>query len=366
MDFPIFKKSLSDLNFLKGKSQSVVGIDIGSSYIKIVQLKKKNERAVLETYGELAVAPYKKEPIGRVVHLDDQRIIKALSDINKEAGITTKNSIVSVPLRKSFVTVLEFPRMSDSDLEKAIPFEARKYIPVPLSEVLMNWQIIPLSSFSEGQNEAKPVVNILLAAVYKDVIEKFRNIISSAGFEFTAFEIEIFSSARSNMRQEVYPVLVIDFGASTTKMAIVERGIVRLVYSLDRGSQDLTLALARSLNIDFPRAENLKREIGLSNKPEHKDLASVMESILTFIFSDANHMILEYRKRHNRSVEKIIISGGGALAAGIVDFSVNKFGMQVELANPFSKVQYPAFLEPVLSRSGSIFSNAIGLALREL
>jgi type IV pilus assembly protein PilM len=367
MNFSILKKKLW-LDFLKSRNRSVAGVDIGSSSIKIVQLRKQKERAILETYGELAMAPYRKGPIGQAVHLDDKTIIQAIKDISKEAGITAKRIVVSIPLRRSFVTTIELPKMSDKDLEKAMPFEARKHIPVSLSEVILNWQIIPRYEFSsqEEGNLKKTTANILLVAVYKDIIDKFRSIISGAGLNFSAFEIEIFSAARAVLRREVYPVLLIDFGASTTKMTIVEQGIVRFAYSLDRGSQDLTLALARSLSIDFPRAESLKREIGLSNKPEHKELASVLESIVSYIFSDAHHMILEYKKRYNRSVEKTIISGGGALLPGIVDFAVNKFGMQTEMAVPFSKTQYPSFLEPVLSKTGSSFSNAIGLALREL
>lgn len=376
MNFEDFKNKIysvaESLKLGSKETNSVVGIDIGSSSIKIVQLKKQKERAVLETYGELDIGVYEKKSIGQVVHLDDQKTIQALKDISKEANINAKKAVVSIPLKNSFVSILNFPHMSEKELKQSIPFEIKKYIPVPISEVILGWQIIPKKSLpqkedsTESDNAKDTTNDVLLAVVYKDAVEKLKSLVNGAGFDFLSFEIEIFGAIRSVLQREIYPVMLIDFGASTTKMTIVEDGITRFSFSLSKGSQDITFALARSLSIDFARAENLKREMGLSKALEQKEISDIIESNVNYVFSDANQMILEYRKKYGRSVEKVILNGGGSALSGIVEFAVNKFGIQTELANPFLKTQYPEFLGPVLKKVGPSFSNAIGLALRNL
>jgi len=142
--------------------------------------------------------------------------------------------------------------------------------------------------------------------------------------------------------------------------------VVRLVHTFDRGSQDLTLALSNSLGVDFGRAEEMKQEIGFSPRPEHKEIVSVMEPIAQYIFSEASQFAADYRRKYNRSVGRVILTGGGALIKGLVDVAVKSFGIEVVLGNPFSKVEYPAFLQTVLKQAGPTFSTALGIALRGL
>lgn len=362
-----------DLGLWTKKSRGVLGIDIGSSSIKIVQLRKEKERGILETYGELAIGPYGKMSVGQPVHLAENKMAEALKDVMKEAGATTKNAAVCIPLKSSFVTLINMPVMSETELAEAITFEARRYIPVPIREVTIDWWAIP-EGFSgaskekgdEVFSEKKKYMQVLLVAIHKDVIEKYQSLMKTAGLNVSAFEIEIFSAARAVIRHELSPVLIIDFGAASTKMTLVDYGIVRASHSLDRGSEDLTSALSKSLGIDFARAEEIKREIGLSERPEHQQEVSVIEPLLDFIFADAVKIITDYRKKHGRAVSHVVLSGGGSLLKGFVDFSVKRTGVETKLADSFSRVEYPVFLQPVLKDIGPSFTNAIGLAMRQL
>src|SRR3989338_6707194 len=116
-------------------------IDIGSSAIKIVQLKKKNSQAVLETYGELSLGPYANLGIGQAVSLPMDKIAQALGDLMKEreVNVTTKKCGISIPFASSLMSVIEMPEVSPKQLSVMIPLEARKYIPVPISEVTLDW-----------------------------------------------------------------------------------------------------------------------------------------------------------------------------------------------------------------------------------
>jgi len=135
---------------------SVLGVDIGSSAIKIVQIKKKHGQAVLETYGELALGPYGGHGIGQAVVLPTEKIAEAVSDLlkEKEVNITTRKCGLSIPFTSSLMSLVEMPKVSDKQLGVMIPIEARKYIPVPISEVMLDWSVIPKPETKKGQGES--------------------------------------------------------------------------------------------------------------------------------------------------------------------------------------------------------------------
>ncbi|MEW5908152.1 MAG: type IV pilus assembly protein PilM [Patescibacteria group bacterium] len=369
MQIPI--KDFSDLKkkiLGSGASEKALGVDIGSSTIKIIQLAKEKEQAILQTYGELALGPYGEMEIGRSVKIADDKIVEALKDVIREANVKTKIASVAIPLKSSFVTVVNIPRLvNEKRLAEVIQMEARRYIPLPISEVLLDWWIFPDKEVgSEETEKEKKFIKILLVAIHKNVIGKYKNIITKAGLEIGAFELESFSMLRSALFRETAPVAVIDFGASTTKIAIADYGMMRSAHSINKGSQDLTLALSNSLQINFKRAEEIKRDIGLSNLPEHREITSILEPILNYIFSEVNSVIKDFQVKYNQSVKRIVMTGGGSLMKGLINFAVKRTTLEVNLADPFVKTHYPAFLEKVLKGVGPDFSIAIGLALREL
>src|SRR3989344_4546380 len=360
MDIPFFKSlSLGGSALFKHREKGIVGIDLGSSSLKLVQLRKEKERAILETYGEISTAHYGGVEMGQSARLVDQKVLEMLEDLIKEANITAKQAVVSLPLRVSFVSLLTLPIMNEKDLAEAVHYEARRYIPVPINEVILDWWSLPQGISSDAEREEglvkeKKFIEVLLVAVHQQVLEKYRSIFKEAGIEIVSFEIEIFSQVRSAIAREVAPILLIDYD------------IVRMSHNADRGSQDLTLALSRSLGIDFERAEKLKRDTGLSLRPEHQEIKNVIEPLLDHNFSEGIRVMTEYKRRTNHSIKRIVFTGGGSLLKGLIDFSINKFGVEARLSNPFQKVEYPPFLEPALRDLSPIFSTALGLALREM
>ena len=132
-------------NLFSKQSKSVLGIDIGSSSIKMVQLRKKGGHAILETYGELALGPYTGKPVGEAVNLPLEKIIEAINDMlkEKEVNITTRVSGIAIPFASSLMAVIEMPAVPQKQLAQMVPLEARKYVPVPISEVALDWYIIP-------------------------------------------------------------------------------------------------------------------------------------------------------------------------------------------------------------------------------
>lgn len=366
-------------NFFKQDESRALGIDIGSSAIKIVQLKRKNGQAVLETYGELALGPYAGLSIGQAVQLPPDKISQALIDLmtEKEVNVTTKKCGLSIPFASSLMSVVEMPDVSEKELASMVPLEARKYIPVPIQEVMLDWSIIPkseireepaftpVSNFPETKMEVKlKKTDVLIVAIHNDTIARYQEIVARAGLEAGFFEIEIFSTMRSVIEETLRPVLIMDMGAASTKLYIVERGVVRASHTVNRGSQDITAAISQSQNIKPERAEVLKREVGLVGPDP--TVTQVISLVLDYIFSEVNNTLLAFERKNNKTISKVLLVGGGSALKGLADVAKESLKTEVEPGLPFNKVSAPAFLEAILRATGPEFAVAIGLALRKL
>lgn len=362
------------------KAPSVLGVDIGSSAIKVVQLKKTAGKAVLVTYGELALGPYAGLEIGQATNMPVEKITEGLKDVLRESSVSSKNCAFSIPLSSSLTTMIQMPHVSDKELATMVPLEARKYIPVPINEVTLDWWLIPhrtdrelptdlAAQKAETVAEADPAaatIDVLIAAIHNETIAKYKALAKNTGLEPTFLEIETFSAMRSVLSsRDTHPIMVLDFGAGSTKLSIVEAGIILKSHVFGRGSQDLTLTLSKSLGMTMLAAEELKREIGLAH-PEKKEAFDVMSLILTSIFTEANTMLLSFEKRYNKSIKKVVFIGGGSLLKGILDIAKRNFDTDVEYGDPFSRVGAPAFLGSVLKEAGPEFAVAMGVAFRKL
>jgi len=360
--------------FTKDSHLNAVGIDIGTSSIKVVEIKKKGGKAVLETYGAISLGPYAGVEVGRVTNLPVEKITEALKEVLKQSGVTTPDSALSVPVQSSLIFTLELPAgIKTSEMSSIVSIEARKYIPVPINEVTLDYFVLPKKelSYEEANNpdrmsESKEKTEVLVVAIQNEAVSKLRSIVSQANLNVSFFEVEIFSSERANFEHELSPVLLVDFGASHTKLTLIEFGMVKSYHTVNRGGADITDTIAKSLTIPYEKAEEMKKEFGLYGNPMEKALADIIKVHVDYIFSEVNNVLLGYEKKYNRTISKIIFTGGGALMKGLPEVAVNDFKAEIEIGSPFSKVGAPAFLEKVLSTTGPEFAVAIGLALREL
>ena len=352
-------------------SNEALGIDIGSSSIKVVQLKKKNGKAILETYGVLSLGPYGNTEVGTVTNLKTEDLSRALIDVMKESNVTTKSAVVAIPSLSSLIFTLSLPNeIDESQLSKIIPIEARKYIPVPITEVSLDWFIIPQeakSYESDGidKNIIKPKIEVLIVVIHNDALSQYQEIVKKTELIPDSFEMEIFSNIRSSFNHELAPVLLIDFGASKTKVSIVETGIVRVFHVVNRGAQDISRNISQSLSIPFEEAEKLKRSVGLDASIDPR-VEKIVRLSINYILTDINNIVFAYEKKYNKNISKVLLVGGGSLLKGLFDVAKANFQAEVVYSNPFSKTEAPAFLEPILKTNGPEFAVAVGLALRKL
>ncbi|OGD68808.1 hypothetical protein A3E89_00735 [Candidatus Campbellbacteria bacterium RIFCSPHIGHO2_12_FULL_35_10] len=360
------------------KEGSFVGIDMGSSSLKVVQLKRQKGVAILETYGELSLGPYANIEVGRATDLSSAQLSEALVNLMKESNVTTKECGVSIPLKSSLVFNMELPTMDPKQLQQMIPIEARKYIPVPISEVELDWKVIPkdetaVTSFmgednlSTTKRDETPKTEVLVAAIHRDTVIRQKEIIAGAGLNLSFFEVEIFSTIRTATTQNILNFAVLDMGSGATKLYIIEKGMIKDSHMIGRGSQDITLNIARATGISVNDAEQQKIKVGVVGTTDsEKEVSGVVYSSMEYIFNEASKAILAYQKKYNKNIDKLVITGGGSIINGMLDFAKSHTEMEVEISNPFSKVEAPAFLDPLLKQVGPGFAVALGLALRGL
>lgn len=363
--------------FKSAGSESVIGVDVGTSAIKVVQLRRSEGRAVLETYGEIALGPYAGIELGRATNLSIDRIKEALSDLIREANITTNDAALAIPLSASLLSLVEMPDLGEKRMSEMIPIEARRYIPVPITEVSLDWWIIPKKESAMrspgdstqagvANNSSVKKVDVLLVAILNDALNRNRTISQELAFQNVFFEIELFSTARAVLDQGIEPVMILDMGASSTKLYLVEHGIVKDSHIINRGSQEITLSLAKALDQPVARAEEIKRTVGLSTDPSNKGISETISLSLDYVFSEANQVLLSFEKKYNRSISKVVLSGGGAVMKGFAEAAKVHFQANVTTADPFAKTVSPAFLAPTLKAVGPEFAVAVGVALRKL
>jgi len=358
------------------KSGSVIGVDIGSSSIKIVQLKNDNGVAVLETYGAVSLGSYVENSyVGQAVNPTHDQTIQAIKDILKEANITSLRSAVAIPSASSLVFLLELPKaVTQKDLATIVPTEARRFIPVPISEVSLDWWMIPEGDASEGNDDAPTEIvgvkndkkKVLVAAIHNEALSRFQQVVKDANFSADFFEIEMFSNVRSCVGSRRETIALVDLGASKTKVSIVSRGVIQDFHIINRGSQDITRVLSTGLNISLAKAEEFKKKFGMMENEEYPESKSIISGSLEYVMSETNAIILAYEKKYNQSIDTVMVTGGGASLAGIVEYMQTKLPSTVIKSSPFSQVKVPVFLESVLEEIGSDFGVAIGLALRKL
>lgn len=353
-----------DSLFGSKKSRSVVGVDVGSSSLKVVQLRREGGTAVLETYGEIALGPYAGAEVGQATNLPADKVAETLRDLMREANVTATDAGISIPFSRSLLTLVELPRREDPEEQKTvISLEARKYIPVPIAEVQLDWFILPEPIPEGGTPPA--TVKALIVAVHNDQLAMLESVVKGANLAASFYELEIFSTIRSVVDEPVKPVLVLDVGASATKAYVVERGVVALSHSIRQGGQDVTRAIASAHKLTVAEAESAKKQHGFSVDQAPYDRASV-ELAFSRILDEARRVLIKYETASGKPVTSVILTGGGGVTKELGAYAKTFFSVDVRVADPFSRVSAPAFMRPVLGEIGPEFAVAVGLALRKL
>lgn len=348
-------------------TKKFVGIDIGTSSIRAVEISGRGQNRRLENYGEISNLLFQERPF-RVFDKDtlllsDSDIADAIQLIYQETGVQTREAVFSIPDFCSFFTSFELPTMSKEEIEEAVRYEVRSYVPLPVSEITLDWII------TSGEVSKTPL-KILVVAILNDVIEQYQNIARFSRLNLKVLEPEVFAMARSTIKKEDGNKIInlVDMGARSTTSNILEKGVLKMSHSFNVGGSELTQVLAKALNIDYNKAEALKRKYGLAavtEDPEAKqNVREILLPLVDSIVEEIKKTWRDFYKNEGKEIEKVIISGGLTLLPNLKEYFSEEFKKEIQIADPFLGIQYPPVLEPVLKKRGPSYSVAVGLALK--
>lgn len=359
------------------------GLDISDLSLKIAKLKQRGKFYHLASFGEEKIKPgIIKE--GEVKDRDKlAEIIKTAIKKVRGEKLKTKYVIASLPEEKSFLQVVQMPRMSEEDLKSAVIYEAENYIPLPIEEVYLGSQIIP------SAHDHSDKFSVLLAALPRKIIDSYLFSFKKAGLQPKALEIESLSVVRALIKNEVTvsPVLVIDLGESRTTFIVFAGHAPRFTSSIAVSSGSFNEIIAKNLGVSLAEAERLKMKYGLEERVEFKikdketevkkgqgkifealvpALVDLIQQIRRHLEYYQTHTAYEQSLLNNKGVTKILLCGGGANLKGLRELLALELRIPVEIADPWINILPEGKREiPGLSAEKSLsYTTALGLALR--
>jgi type IV pilus assembly protein PilM len=353
-------------NFFRIRPKRFLGIDVGASFIRMVELGRKGQIIRLNNYAELKLTEFNNRPFNlpEKNNLSSKEISDAIKALFKQAGMQTKDSAFSIPDFGSFFTKIELPEMDKDEIPQAVKYQVRPYIPLPLDDVSLDWSII------EGQ-PAKTPIEVLVVAIPNNIIDHYQEIAKCSDLDLKFLEPEVFSLARASIKdgRDNKVIALIDIGAWSTTCSILEKGILKTSHSFNIAGNDLTKVIARSLNIDYNKAEEMKRKYGLLPSKELDDSQNIRKLLIPLVGSilqETKKAFHNYYLEEGKEIEKIVLAGGVSLMPGLKEFFSVELRKPIIIADSFLDIVSPPILADVLKEMGPYYGIALGLALKGL
>lgn len=346
---------------LFSSNTSFLGVDIGTSSIKIVELKKEGGGARLLSYG------FSENLGGKLTNdwqINAKKTAAAVNKICREAGITSRAAVAALPTFSVFSSILNLANVDKNDMASAVHWEAKKVIPIPLEEMILDWKKIagPEASAENDKN-----VKVLLTGAPRALVKKYIDIFKEAKINLLSLETETFSLIRSLLGHDKSTVMLVECGTTTTDISVVDNGIPMVNRSIDVGGLTITKAISNNLNIGLERAEQFKYDLGIGSLESNEEIIpkTITETIAPIV-NEIKYVLNLFQSKGDRKVEKIILSGGSALLINFANYLTKILDLNVIIGSPWSRVSYPLELKPTLDEIGPRLSIAVGLALREV
>ncbi len=361
-------KLLGKLNILANPlkmffPKKMIGIDVGTASIKVVELSRWGQGKTLENYGEIKSQSLYKEPFRNADKggylLSNYFVSRAIRAVLDEAKIRTKAVIFSIPDFSTFCTSFELPPMSANELKEAVYYNAAQYIPLPITETTLDWRLI------KGEPGTKSPLEIFLVAIPNQVVQDYQKVAQLAGLELYAIEAEALGLVRSLPESKLYAekncVCLVDIGVQSTTINIIERKSLRKSYSFDFAGSQLTYNIASALGLGHAEAEELKNKEGLVSTKE--EISKVLYLLIDPLILEVRKVLSDFYTQDNKDVDAIYLTGGTSRLPGLKEYFSEVLKKRVEVPNCFSQLLYPPILEESLEKMGPSFAVAAGVAL---
>ena len=383
---------------LFASSTSYLGIDIGTASIKMVELENYKNQARLKTYG---YADISTNVLSGAIDKNNQLIADYINTIAKKSNVQTRQVVAALPTFSVFNFIINLPPMPKKDLTSAIKWEAKKFIPVPIDEMILDWKILnkkkvkkaskkddksendkseEIKPAEENKGDKKPGSHqekiirakgadknyrILLTAAPKNLVARYIDIFKRAKLNLLSLETEAFALSRSLIGNDLSTVMIVDIGSTTADICLIEEGVPILNKGIDTGGDFITKAIMNSLNVNKERADQFKRDFGLSSTG-NKKIPDVIQQSLNSIINEIKYVFELYQRQGDARIDKIILTGGSAFLPNLPKYLSDLLNLPVIIGDPWDRIIYPLDLKPVLQEIGPRMATSIGLAMRDI
>lgn len=361
--------------FMKQTPQGFLGVDVGSSGFKIVELGGEKGRPKLMTYGYSEPAP------GEIIQNPFENTTaggELLAFLCKKSGTKATQAMAALPASSVFSAIIAVPRKSTDgprELKPLIDAQIAKLAPLPLADM------VTYSTFIDDLNK-KPVVpapapaglpkkqeyaRVLVTGAAKSLVQKYLEIFRTAKLELKAIDSEAFALIRSLVGKDKSTIALLDIGSKRTNITIVEKGIPFVTRSINIGGSAVTRRLMDQMKVSEEQAEQMKRD--LSSVDNGGGMPAVLEAVVQPVLNEIKYafqLFANMELTESKRVEKIILTGGSAHLPQLPEALKQALGLNVYRGDPWARVLYPADLRPVLDEIGPRMSVAVGLAMRDL
>ncbi len=345
------------------KRKDVVALDIGSNSIKLIQMSQAKSGWNLDKFGISYLPP---EAIVDGSIIDSMTVTSTLVQLMKECGVKAKDAVTSLSGHSVIIKKVSMGAMTDEELAESIQWEAEQYIPFPMTDVNIDFQILGEDTGGQGQ------IDVMLVAVKKDVINDYTNVLNEAGLNPVVVDVDSF--ALENMMEINYVIspdenlVMVNIGASITSISVIVGGITIFTRSIPMGGNQFTEEIQRRFNINFKDAEDAKTGEEVAGV-DANELDEVINSVLSNLTGEIKRsMDFFLAGSQDLFISKIILSGGGSMTKGLLEMLQEKSGLNVEFVDPFNNIDVASkeINGKPLKDMAPFFAVAVGLATRRL
>jgi type IV pilus assembly protein PilM len=305
--------------------------------------------------------------------------------IVQKSKTSTNRAVAGLPIASVFSSVITVPKGTDREMQEAIKWQAKKLIPVPLEDMVIDPKIIappagkpPVGKAAIAAADAKKdekkddkSVQVLITGASKAMVGKYTAVFRQAGLDLVSLETEAFALIRALIGKDRTTTMIVDMGSVRTNIIIVENGIPYVTRSLDMGGVTLTKAMAKQLNMELKAAEQMKTDIkGVSSLYPSDGMPKIFEAAVQPMLTELQYSMNLYTgqgtERNGKTIEKIVMTGGSAALPSLATFFSKQLNVKVYVGDPWARVVYPEELRPVLEEIGPRFAVSVGLAMRDI
>ncbi len=344
------------MSLLSGVS-AFFGLDIGTTAIRLVELRGNGTVKNLVKY---AYVPVDSKIVLSDAKTDQQKLAQIIKDLLDQAHMTTRNVAVGIPSQRVFTAVIDFDRLPQAELAKAIQYQADSLIPTPLDKSKIDWAVIGDSP------KDKTKVEVLLSSVTNDFVEQRLDMLESIGLDVIAFEPDNLALTRALIGQDnPAPQMVLDIGSKSTDLVITMNGAPRLTRSIPTGAEAIIRSASQNLNIDDKQARQFVFKFGLGKDKLEGRIYDAIIGTVDILTGEIDKSIKFFQSRYvDTKISRIIVTGGASALPEFPLYLANKFGVEVEIGNAWRNVAFAPERQNELLAVSNHFGVATGLAER--